>query len=58
MWSVPQNYKRFQNNRGVRPGEFSSVREAVKKRVSWNSAAVKRRLLCVIAGVCNSVRLL
>jgi hypothetical protein len=38
--------------------EFSSVREAVKERVRCKSVAVKRKNLCVIFGVCNSVRLL
>jgi hypothetical protein len=43
MWSVPKNYKRSQNNREIASEDFSSVREAVKKRVSFKCAAVKRR---------------
>jgi hypothetical protein len=51
MWPMPKDYKKSQNNRevsrsweAVSPGEFSSVREDVKKRVSLKSAAVKRRI--------------
>jgi hypothetical protein len=36
----------------------SSMRGDVKKRVSCKSAAVNRKTLCVIFGMCNSVRLL
>jgi hypothetical protein len=38
--------------------ELSSVREAVKKRDSCKSVAIKKKTSCVIFGVCNSVRLL
>jgi hypothetical protein len=39
MWSVPRCYKQ-----GTKSVHFSSVREAVKERVSCQSAAVKGRL--------------